>query len=163
MAFHLRKRRRVPRAPMNRPVQVQAGDNTLMGKGIETGIGGMSLWLDQPPEKGSMVTVSFSLPGSARSITAMSEVVWSQPRSQGKRVGRMGVRFVALPREERQEIRGFVNRLAKNYRDLHILLAMNEWKMERLKELTRRVGVTSYRDLKDLKARVAKAMDGFRS
>lgn len=163
MAFHLRKRRKAPRAPLNRPVQILQEKNKYMAKGAEVGIGGMSMWTDKVVDQGKMVTITFSLPGSARRITAMSEVVWSKPPASGSRSGRMGVRFIALSREEREEIRTFVTRLAKNYRDLHILLAMNKWKMDRLKELTKRVHLTSYRDIKELKRRVSKAMDGFRS
>ena len=163
MAFHLRKRRQAPRAPLNRPVQVQVDGRKRMSKGVEVGVGGMSVWTDQVLEKGSMVTLTFTLPGSAHNITAMAEVAWCKPPPAGKRSGRMGVRFVALPREEREHIRSYVNRLAKHYRDLHILLAMNKWKMERLKELTKRVNLTSYRDIQELKELVNKAMDGFRA
>lgn len=163
MAYHLRKRRKTPRAPLNRPVQFELDGKKHMGKGLEVGIGGMSVWSDTIPDKGKMVTVNFSLPGSARRIIAMSEVAWSKPPVRGKRKGRMGVRFVALPREERGLIRSFVTRLAKHYRDLHILLAMNKWKMERLRELAKKANLGSYRDIKELKARVTKAMDGFRS
>lgn len=163
MAYHLRKRRKTPRAPLNRPVQFELEGTKHMGKGVEVGIGGMSVWSDKTPSKGKMVTVNFSLPGSPRRIIAMAEVAWSKPAIKGRRMGRMGVRFVALPREERSEIRSFVTRLAKHYRDLHILLAMNEWKMERLRELAKRANLTSYRDVKELKERVTKAMDGFRS
>ena len=35
--------------------------------------------------------------------------------------------------------------------------------MDRLRELAKRANLTSYRDIKELKARVTKAMDGFRS
>jgi uncharacterized protein (TIGR02266 family) len=163
MAFHLRKRRKAARAPLNRPVQIQKDQRKFMAKGAEVGVGGMSMWTDKPPKKGQMITVNFSLPGSARRITAMSEVVWSKPPSGGNRTGRMGIRFIALSRDDRDEIRSFVTRLAKHYRDLHILLAMNKWKMDRLKELTKRAHLTSYRDIKELKQRVSKAMDGFRS
>lgn len=163
MAYHLRKRRKTPRAPLNRPVQFELDGKKHMGKGLEVGIGGMSVWSDKIPSKGKMVTVNFSLPGSAKRIVAMAEVAWSKPPAKGKRKGRMGVRFVALPREERSEIRSFVTRLAKHYRDLHILLAMNKWKMDRLRELAKKANLGSYRDVKELKARVTKAMDGFRS
>jgi Tfp pilus assembly protein PilZ len=163
MAYHLRKRRKTPRAPLSRPVQFELEGTKHMGKGVEVGVGGMSVWADKIPSKGKMITVNFSLPGSPRRIIAMAEIAWSKPAVKGKRMGRMGVRFVALPREERDEIRSFVTRLAKHYRDLHILLAMNEWKMERLRELAKRANLTSYRDVKELKERVTKAMDGFRS
>ncbi len=162
MGFRLKKRRRVPRAPLNRPVEVKIERREVMGRGIEVGIGGMSVWLESPPDKGKMVTVTFSLPGSARRITAMSEVAWNRPPVSGKRIGRMGIRFVALPRDERAEIRTFVTRLARHYRDLHIMLAMNQWKLDRVKKLTDEAHVQPYRDIKELKERVKKAMDGFR-
>ncbi|MBW1872326.1 MAG: PilZ domain-containing protein, partial [Deltaproteobacteria bacterium] len=120
-------------------------------------------WTEKIHEKDAMVTVTFSLPGSARRITAMSKVAWVKAAPTGKRTSRIGVKFVALPREERDEIRSFVNRLAKNYRDLHIMLSMNKWKMDRLKILTKRLHLGSYRDIKELKKRVIKAMDGFRA
>ena len=163
MAYHLRKRRKTPRAPLNRPVQFEFDGKKHMGKGVEVGVGGMSVWSDKIPSRGNMVTVNFSLPGSPKRIVAMAEVAWSKPAIKGKRKGRMGVKFVALPREERGEIRSFVTRLAKHYRDLHILLAMNKWKLERLRELAKKANLTSYRDVKELKERVTKAMGGFRS
>ena len=163
MAYHLRKRRQAPRAPLNRPVEFNADGKKNMGKGIEVGIGGMSAWTEKVHEQDAMVTVTFSLPGSARRITAMSKVAWVKAAATGKRASRIGVKFVALPREERDEIRSFVNRLAKNYRDLHIMLSMNKWKMDRLKILTKRLHLGSYRDIKELKKRVIKAMDGFRA
>jgi len=163
MAYHLRKRRRAPRAPLNRPVELSIDGSKHMCKGVEVGIGGMSVWTDKILEKNSMVTVTFSLPGSVRRITAMTKVAWAKPPASGKKNGRMGIQFVALPREERDEIRSFVNRLAKNYRDLHIMLSMNKWKMDRLKKLTKRVHLSSYRDIQELKEKVSKAMDGFRA
>lgn len=162
MSFRLKKRRSTPRAPLNRPVRVKVGDKERQGRGIEVGVGGMSLWLDAVPQKGQMVTVSFSLPNSAKQITAMSEVAWSKSGSSSQKRGRMGIRFVALPRDEREEIRSFVTRLARHYRDLHIMLAMNQWKLDRLKELTDAACVPPYSDVKELKERVKKAMDGFR-
>jgi len=162
MTFRLKKRRKVPRAPLNRPVQVKVGNGTRNGRGIEVGIGGMSIWIEKPPDKGKMVTVTFSLPSSACRITAMAEVAWVTQAPEGKRNGRMGIRFVALPRDEREEIRSFVTRLARHYRDLHIMLAMNQWKLDRIKELTEAAHVPAYRDVKELKERVKKAMDGFR-
>lgn len=162
MTFRLKKRRRVPRAPLNRPVEIKVEDKARKGRGIEVGIGGMSIWLEKPPHEGQMVTVTFSLPASARRITAMAEVAWVKPAPEGKRNGRIGIRFVALPRDEREEIRTFVTRLARHYRDLHIMLAMNQWKLERIKELTEAAHVPAYRDVKELKDRVKKAMDGFR-
>ena len=162
MSFRLKKRRRTPRAPLNRPVRVKIGSKENNGRGIEVGIGGMSLWMEPVPKKGQMVTVTFSLPGSARQIIAMSEVAWSTPAVAKQKKGRMGIRFVALPRDEREEIRSFVTKLARHYRDLHIMLAMNQWKMDRLKELTEAACVPAYSDLKELKERVKKAMDGFR-
>lgn len=162
MGFRLKKRRRAPRAPLSRPVQVKLADQETTGRGIEVGIGGMSIWLEGPPEQGKMVTVTFHLPGCARRITAMSEVAWSMPAAAGKRNGRIGIRFVALPREEREEIRSFVTRLARHYRDLHIMLAMSQWKLDRVKSLTESAHIPAYRDIKELKERVQKAMDGFR-
>ncbi|MBN2495117.1 MAG: PilZ domain-containing protein [Deltaproteobacteria bacterium] len=162
MAFHLKRRRKAPRAPLNRAVQFKMGSEELSGRGIEVGVGGMSIWAERVPDKGSMVTLRFSLPGSARQVTAMAEVVWSRSPAGGKRNGSMGVKFIALPRDERNEIRSFVTRMARQYRDLHILLAMNEWKMERLKELTEAAHLSSYRDIKELKEKIKKAMDGFR-
>ena len=44
---------------------------------------------EKPPEKGKMVTVTFSLPSSARRITAMAEVAWVKAAPEGKRNGRM--------------------------------------------------------------------------
>lgn len=163
MAYHLRKRRKAPRAPLNRPVELRVESKKTVGKGIEVGVGGMSVWCEKIFDKEVMVTLTFSLPGSAKRITAMAKVAWTKPPPAGKKTGRMGVQFVALPREERDEIRSFVNRLAKNYRDLHIMLSMNKWKMERLKQLTRRLHLSSYRDIQELKRRVNKAMDGFRA
>jgi c-di-GMP-binding flagellar brake protein YcgR len=162
MGFTVKKRRQAFRAPLNRPVQIKHGSAELPGRGIEVGIGGMSLWVNESLPKNGMVTVMFNLPASARQIVAMSEVVWSNPPIDGSRSGKIGVRFVALPREQREEIRAFVNRQAKHYRDLHMLLAMNEWKMEKLRELTAQAHLDAYRDIKDLKDRVRKAMDGFR-
>jgi Tfp pilus assembly protein PilZ len=163
MAYHLRKRRRAPRAPLNRPVEFKVDSSKHVGKGVEVGVGGMSIWTDKVYEKEKMCTITFSLPGSARRITAMAKVAWSKAPPEGRRKGRMGLQFVALPREEREEIRSFVNRLAKNYRDLHIMLSMNKWKMDRLKQLTKRVHLSSYRDIQELKKKVSKAMDGFRA
>ena len=162
MSFRLKKRRSTPRAPLNRPVRVKVGNKEYQGRGIEVGIGGMSLWIGPVPDKGRMVTVTFSLPSSARQITAMSEVAWSTSNIAKGKKGRMGIRFVALPRDEREEIRSFVTRLARHYRDLHIMLAMNQWKLDRLKELTDAACVPPYSDVKELKERVKKAMDGFR-
>ena len=162
MGFRVKKRRRTPRAPLSRPVEIKAGRREALGRGIEVGIGGMSIWVEKPPEKGQMVTVTFSLPGSARRITAMSEVAWLQPAPKGKRNGRIGIRFIALPRDEREEIRSFVTHLARHYRDLHIMLAMNQWKLDRVKELTDAAHLPPYRDMKELKDRIKKAMDGFR-
>jgi Tfp pilus assembly protein PilZ len=162
MSFRLKKRRRAPRAPLSRPVQIRLAEREIVGRGIEVGIGGMSIWLEGPPDKGKMVTVTFSLPGVARRITAMSEVAWAKPAAPGKRNGRIGIRFVALPRDEREEIRTFVTRLARHYRDLHIMLAMNQWKLDRVKQLTEAAHIPAYRDVKELKERVKRAMDGFR-
>ncbi|HUU02474.1 MAG TPA: PilZ domain-containing protein [Myxococcota bacterium] len=163
MAYHLRKRRKAPRAPLNRPVELSVESKKHVGKGIEVGVGGMSIWCEKVYQSDVMVTLTFSLPGSARRITAMAKVAWIKAPAAGKKTGRMGVQFVALPREERDEIRSFVNRLAKNYRDLHIMLSMNKWKMERLKQLTSSLHLSSYRDIQELKRRVSKAMDGFRA
>ena len=162
MAFTIKKRRHAPRAPLARPVSVRAGTAEQVGRGIEVGIGGMSLWVNPAPPKGQMVTLSFFLPASPRQITAMAEVVWATPPVEGRKASRMGVRFVALSREERDEIRAFVNRLARHYRDLNMLLAMNEWKLDQIKALTAKALVDGYRDIKELKDKVRKAMDGFR-
>ena len=163
MAYHLRKRRQAPRAPLNRPVELIVDGKKAMGKGVEVGTGGLSAWMETPHKKNVMVTVRFSLPGSMRRITAMARVAWSKAPGAGKTTGRLGLQFVALPREEREDIRSFVNRLAKQYRDLHIMLAMNKWKMDKLKDLTKQLNLSSYRDVKELKKKVTKAMDGFRS
>lgn len=141
---------------------MKIGSKDSSGRGIEVGIGGMSLWMEAVAKKGQMVTVTFSLPGSARQITAMSEVAWATAGAARQKKGRMGIRFIALPRDEREEIRSFVTRLARHYRDLHIMLAMNQWKLDRLKELTEAACVPPYSDVKELKERVKKAMDGFR-
>jgi hypothetical protein len=161
MAFTLKKRRKVPRAPLNRPVLVKSGEREFTGRGIEVGVGGMSLWLDNLPRT-PMLTVHFSLPGSSRRITAMAERVWTRPAAGEGRAAQLGVRFVALPRDEREEIRTYVTKLARCYRDLHILLAMNEWKLDRVQTLTQAAHIAAYRDMKELKERVQKAMDGFR-
>lgn len=163
MAYHLHKRRKAPRAPLNRPVQLQAGKHKLVCRGIEVGSGGMSLWSEKAFQPDTMVTVSFSLPASATTITAMARVAWCRQPASARSLARLGMQFVALSREERENIRSFVNRLAKNYRDLHILLAMNQWKMDQLQQLARRANLDSYRDVQDLKKKVAKAMDGFRA
>lgn len=162
MSFRLKKRRRAPRAPLNRPVRIKIGERERNGRSIEVGIGGMSLWLDRAPGKGRMVTLYFNLPGSPQRITAMAEVAWSRPAVGGGRKGQMGVRFVALPRDERERIRTYVTHLARHYRDLHIMLAMNRWKLDRVMELTEAAHMPPYRDIKELKDRVKKAMDGFR-
>jgi len=161
MAFTLKKRRKAPRAPLNRPIEVTVGGQQIKGRGIEVGIGGMSLWLDRVPEA-AVINVTFSLPGSAHRITAMCERMWSCPPAGERRSAQLGVRFVALSRDEREEIRIYVTKLARTYRDLHILLAMNEWKLDRVQELVRVAHIPAFRDLKDLKERVQKAMDGFR-
>lgn len=162
MAFTLKKRRHALRAPLTRPVRVRQGEAERSGRGIEVGVGGMSLWVHPLPAAGQVVTLIFSLPNSLRPITAMAEVVWATPAAGERKSGRTGVRFVALPREDREEIRAYVNRLAKHYRDLHILLAMNQWKMDQIRVLTARAHLDSYRDIKDLKDKVRRAMDGFR-
>lgn len=162
MAFTLKKRRRALRAPLTRPVRVRQGEAERSGRGIEVGVGGMSLWVHPAPTAGQVITLVFSLPNSLRPITAMAEVVWATPAAGERKSGRMGVRFVALPREDREEIRAYVNRLAKHYRDLHILLAMNQWKMDQIRDLTTRAHLDGYRDIKDLKDKVRRAMDGFR-
>jgi len=161
MAFTLKKRRKAPRAPLNRPIAITAAGQELKGRGIEVGIGGMSLWIDRLPAA-TVLTVTFSLPGSARRITAMGERVWARPAAADRRPAQLGLRFVALPRDEREEIRTFVTKLSRHYRDLHILLAMNEWKLDRIQDLVKVAHIPAFRDMKDLKERVQKAMDGFR-
>jgi hypothetical protein len=162
VAYSIKKRRHAIRAPLIRPVQVNLGDKQVMGQGIEVGTSGMSLWMNEVPEKGKMVTLSFFLPSNSRHILAMSEVSWRQPPIPDVRAGKVGVRFVALPREEREEIRSFINRIAKLYRDLNILLAKDDWKMEQVRAITEAAFVGSYRDIKDLKDKVRRAMDGLR-
>ncbi len=147
---------------MNKPIQLKLKKKTSMGRGIEVGVGGMSLWLDDEIERGAMVTLGFILPRAAKRIIAMAEVMWCKPASSNRRKARVGVKFIALQRDERALIRAFVTKRARHYRDLHIMLAMNEWKMEKLKELTKAAGLTSYRDIKELKTKIQKAMAGFR-
>jgi c-di-GMP-binding flagellar brake protein YcgR len=162
MAFHLQKRRRAHRAPLNRPVQISGTGGGQTARGIEVSTGGMSLWMQSQPKAGSMVTVNFTLPGSAFQITAMARVVWEKAAG-GKGWYKAGLQFVALPREERNIIGSYVNKLARCYRDLHILLSMNKWKFEQLQELARQANLESFRDVQDLKQKVARALDGFRA
>lgn len=163
MAYHLQKRRRAQRAPLNRPVEMSVGRGKMIARGIEVGTGGMSVWCEKQLQIGEMVTVSFSLPASAIQLTAMARVVWQKPAPAGQAWWRIGLQFVVLPREERQLLRSFILKLARNYRDLHILLSMNKWKLEQLQELARKAHLSSFRDVQDLKRKVAKAMDGFRA
>ncbi len=163
MAYHLQKRRHAQRAPLNRPVELMAGGRALIARGVEVGTGGMSVWCEKQIQAGEMVTVNFHLPGSASQLTAMARVAWQKPAPGGQAWWRIGLQFVALPREERQLLRSFILKLARNYRDLHILLSMNKWKLEQLQELARKAHLSSFRDVQDLKKKVARAMDGFRA
>ena len=147
---------------MNKPVQLRLKEKISAGRGIEVGVGGMSLWLDHEIAQGAMVTLGFILPRAAKRITAMAEVMWCKPAGSNRRKAQVGVKFVALQRDERALIRSFVTKRTRHYRDLHIMLAMNEWKMEKLKELTKAAGLTTYRDIKELKTKIRKAMAGFR-
>ncbi|RME24177.1 MAG: hypothetical protein D6806_10030 [Deltaproteobacteria bacterium] len=163
MSLQRRGRRSALRAPLNRPVKFAQGGKEFEGKGIEVGTGGMSLWCTEPLPAGTMTTVSFTIPGRSIAITAMARVVWSRQPARGRKFGRMGLQFVALERRDRQAIHSFVNKLARNYRDLHIMLSTNKWQLEQLRQLASKARLEGFSDVQELKRRVARALEGFRA
>lgn len=163
MAFHLSRRRRSHRAPFNRRVQIKNADSKSDCRSLNISMAGMALTTESMPKEGTVFTLTFSLPGSIQRIAAMSEVAWTRKLGKSKRKYKVGLRFIALGREEREEIDSFVKRLERSYRDLHFLLSKDQWQLEQIHKLAERSYLTPYKDTQELKKRVNRAMDGFRA
>jgi uncharacterized protein (TIGR02266 family) len=95
-------RRANPRIPVAVPISFQAGGVIAGARTQDLGRGGVAIRTMEPLPLGTMIELTFRLPGSPRDITAEGRVAWSD-----RRVG-MGVQFEKLSSEAQQVLNAFV-------------------------------------------------------
>jgi len=95
-------RRANPRIPVAVPISFQAGGVIAGARTQDLGRGGVAIRTMEPLPLGTMIELTFRLPGSSRDITAEGRVAWSD-----RRVG-MGVQFEKLSSEAQQVLNAFV-------------------------------------------------------
>jgi uncharacterized protein (TIGR02266 family) len=95
-------RRAGGRVPVAMPASFQAGATIAAARTHDLGRGGVAIRTLEPLPLGTVLELTFRLPGSTRDITAAGRVAWSD-----RRVG-MGVQFERLSAEAQQLLGAFV-------------------------------------------------------
>ncbi len=95
-------RRASHRMPVAVPISFQAGGVIAGARTQDLGRGGVAIRTMDPLPKGTLIDLTFRLPGSTRDITAAGRVTWSD-----RRVG-MGVQFERLSADAQQALNAFV-------------------------------------------------------
>jgi len=99
------------RVPYLRRCQIMVESRPLLGVVCNVSAVGLYAALDEIPEEGERVEVSFMLPRESRRFLATAEVVWRNPLD-ALRLDRMppgcGLRFVSLPAADRARIERLV-------------------------------------------------------
>lgn len=94
MSNRLRGRRRYRRMTVRIVVDYATTDGTRSAEATTLGAGGLFIATDVPAAPGSVVAVSFTLPGGSRRHRIAGHVVWSQsPDGDGQRTAGMGIAF----------------------------------------------------------------------
>ena len=96
-------RRGGPRVPVAVPVSFQAGGTVAGARTQDLSRGGLAIRTLDPLPLGTVIDLSFRLPGTSKDITATGRVAWSD-----RRVG-MGVQFERLTSEAQSLLNAFVD------------------------------------------------------
>ena len=69
--------------------------------------GGMYIQTDNPPDLGTVMALTFQLPGQDNLIRTKGKVVWNNPTSGLHKPG-IGLQFTEMPEEDRHILEGFI-------------------------------------------------------
>lgn len=109
---HPDRPRRYLRRPLVVEFRVRDADDLLAGEimfdAIDISEGGAFLHADYLLERGALIEVSFTLPGTASALQVRARVAWVTHREDVRGEAGMGLEFVELTRDEREAIAGFV-------------------------------------------------------
>jgi len=83
------------RAEIELAIGLEAGGASFVGRSKNIGIGGLFVATDRSLQVGDRVTVQFSLPDPAQSVSVGAEVRWIRAASEGS--SGVGLRFLKLP------------------------------------------------------------------
>jgi CheY-like chemotaxis protein len=98
-----RERRRSFRVPVQVPVQLNLEDNTeLEGILLDLSEDGMDVLAARPLYPSAHITCRFNLLDAFGEVVVSGQIAWANPNGQS------GVRFVDMPEELRQNLRGWV-------------------------------------------------------
>jgi len=95
-------RRNSPRAPVAVPISFEAGGVIAGARTQDVGRGGVAIRTMDPLPQGTLIELTFRLPGATADISAAGRVAWSD-----RRVG-MGVQFERLTLDAQQMLNAFV-------------------------------------------------------
>lgn len=100
--------REYPRASVRAPIWYYQWNEPKSAEGLELSAGGIFLRTEATLPEGTMLTLRLAMPGLARAITVLGQVVRTVKGSVVKPSG-MGVRFLDLLPTERTALVAFVN------------------------------------------------------
>ncbi|MFH1570749.1 MAG: TIGR02266 family protein [Gemmatimonadota bacterium] len=109
------EKRRFPRAPLTLLVQYrfESLEEFVAEYAEDISLGGMFIRTDEPPAKGSMLYLQFTLKDGSKLIEGLAKVAWSLPPAAAARAGRpagMGVQFISFDEESAEVIHSIVDR-----------------------------------------------------
>ena len=109
MSTPANERRLYPRRPLRTPIvfEDEFGDGLFFVSSEDVSIGGLRLASDVPLRLGTLLFLSFALPGHKRPIRVTGEVV-RRPEA-GASGGGMGVRFIGLTDIARRRLEAFLS------------------------------------------------------
>jgi CheY-like chemotaxis protein len=94
-----RERRQSTRVAVQAPVSIEIGGTDVVeGILLDLSIGGMDVLAAKALQAGTLVHVTFELPGGAGNIVSDAEVAWSTPN------GQTGLRFLDLDEKKRETV-----------------------------------------------------------
>jgi DNA-binding response OmpR family regulator len=98
---HLRKSQRYP---VNIPISLRLGSETLPATGLNLSMGGMMLKFEREVSRYEVLAVQFVLPDTAKKVRLHARVVWHAPNSSA------GIRFLGITDELRADLAQWAQR-----------------------------------------------------
>ncbi len=99
--------RKFQRAEAEVPVVCEGGGLHLVEHATNLGAGGMFVHSEHPPQTGTVLDLSFTIPSIPGEFRVKGRVVWTRDPEEGGEAG-MGIEFLDLTQEDRLHLAVFV-------------------------------------------------------